>query len=55
MKYLNLSMICLISVGILTGCSGPKLPTELEKKMSIYEDAVRIKPEVSEKYFQKSS
>jgi hypothetical protein len=39
---------------ILTGCSGPKF-TEAEKKRLLYEDAVRIKPEVSEKYFQKSS
>lgn len=55
MRRLTLSMICVLSLGILASCSSIKEPTELEKKMSIYEDAVRIKPEVSEKYFQKST
>ncbi len=55
MRTFTLSMICVLSLGILASCSSPKELTELEKKMSMYEDAVRIKPEVSEKYFQKST
>lgn len=55
MRRFTLSMISVLTIAILASCSSTKGPSELEKKMSIYEDAVRIKPEVSEKYFQKSS
>ncbi|MGA1435061.1 MAG: hypothetical protein ACO34C_06140, partial [Candidatus Kapaibacteriota bacterium] len=54
MRFLTL-LCCIFTIGILTSCKSLDDVSELEKKMSIYEDAVRIKPELTEKYFQKSS
>jgi hypothetical protein len=48
------SIILGLTLFMFTGCSSSKM-TDAEKKRLIYEDAVRIKPEVSEKYFQKTS
>ena len=45
----------LFAIAILASCSGLKEPSALERQMSEYEDAVRIKPELTEKYFQKST
>jgi len=46
---------CVCTIVLLASCTTSKVGLELEKKMAEHEDAVRIKPEVSEKYFQKSS
>jgi len=55
MRMSTLTMLCILSLSVLASCSPKPGITELEKKMSMYEDAVRIKPELTEKYFQKSS
>lgn len=49
------SLLCSAMIVMLASCSTPNVASDHEKKMSPYEDAIRIKPEVSEKYFQKSS
>ena len=54
MKHFHILVLSFISLAFFAGCTSFP-PDQQESEILIWEDAVRIKPEFSEKYFQKST